>query len=155
MFGNKPNVPNGKGGERKAVVPDRKKKPSGSSGGSSGSGHRGIVSAAAENYIDTLKKVDATTVKGRERALEDIANAKEAIAEAEQKILGQKFGDDWGDEGAAESFGKQATIARQAANALRNLNTAFSRRNREKREHLEEPGKDNNRYGWDVNSNED
>lgn len=152
----KPSVPprNSNGGGKAAVPP--KNRPSGSGGSSaSGTGHRGIVSGAAEGYIDALKKVDATTVTGRKRALEDIANAKEAIADAEQRILSQKLGEDWGDDGASETFGKQSTIARQAANALRNINTAFARRNREKSEHLDSPGSNNNRYGWDVNANED
>ena len=152
----KPSVPNRNrnNGGGKASVPNRNK-PSGSKPAANGTGYRGIVSAAAEGYIDSLKKIDATTVTNREKALEDIANAKEAIADAEQRILSQKLGEDWGDDAASESFGKQSNVLRQSAEVVRNLSEAFKRRNREKRDHLDNPGNNNNRYGWDVNANQD
>lgn len=128
---------------------DGKPAASGGSGGAVG----GIV-AAAQQYVDALRRIDTSTARGKQQYMEQLAAAKELIADADQKIVGKKLGELWGDENITAAFANQARAGRQMAQGIRNVLGGFRGRNREKLEHIDNPGAGHARHGFDVSKNE-
>lgn len=126
-------------------------KPTASGGGSGAVG--GIV-AAAQQYVDALRRIDTSTARGKQQYMEQLAAAKELIADADQKIVGKKLGELWGDENITAAFANQARAGRQMAQGIRNVLGGFRGRNREKLEHIDNPGAGHARHGFDVSKNE-
>jgi hypothetical protein len=120
----------------------------------SGGGAFGGIVAAAQQYVDALRRIDTSTARGKQQYMEQLAAAKELIADADQKIVGKKLGELWGDENITAAFANQARAGRQMAQGIRNVLGGFRGRNREKLEHIDNPGAGHARHGFDVSKNE-
>ncbi len=147
-------TPSGRGGGTKGASAP---KPAGAGRGAaaapSASATSGRVVAAADDLIAALRSHDATTALGRKNLMEQWGRVQEVIADGESKVLADKVGTSWGDNGLAETFTNLASTRRRTAQTVKNALANLLRRNREKHEHLDNPGTGNNRKGYDVEKN--